>query len=263
MQNNFTLLARGLATEHLKHKGTFMLWFVFIVPIVVTSIVLLTLAADDNFRPTDPWRSFIAFNYRPYFHITILLQILFIANLNHIEHRNNTWKVLRVLPVPFHILFIAKVVFGWLVMALYTILFYTLVMLSGTLLSILRPEIGFQHNTYFLEAFIPATKFFLASSAVTTIMYWISDRFRSLLVSVIAGLIGYASAFALFLINNRPGYNGFPYARFHPFNFSGYAFDSFGTGNHSLNVEYVYYGVAAGLLILTSHYLFSRHKNVV
>jgi hypothetical protein len=257
-----TSFIRGFASEYLKHRRTFVMWFIFMVPLVVTGIIFLTVYADNNLRGTDPWRWFIGFNFKPYFHIFIFLQVLFIANLNYIEHKNNTWKVIRVMPVPFHVTFLSKIAFGLVVFALNVAIFFALVMLSGTLLGILRPDTGFQRNVYLLEAFIPTVKFFLASMAVTAIMYWISAQFKSLLVSVVSGMSLYVLAFALLLITSRPGYTGLPYAEYHPFNFSAYAFNSFGTGNHSLTMEYVYYGLSVAVLVLASHYFFRRHKNV-
>jgi hypothetical protein len=85
-------------------------------------------------------------------------------------------------------------------------------------------------------------------------MYWAGYWLKSMLWLVIVGLAGYASAFALLLYNSRPAYRGLAFAGYHPFNFSGYAFSSFGTGNHALQMEQVYYGVLGGLFIVLSHY---------
>jgi hypothetical protein len=240
-----------------------MLWFMILVPLIVSGIAFLTALGDENIYVADPWRWYVSFNYRPYFHIFTFLQILFISHINYVEHKNGTWKNLRVLPVPFWTLFFSKLVFGCSVLVINFLLFYLLVMSGGTLLQKMRPELGFQYVSYWQEAFVPSLKFLAASSYTVAIMFWVSYRFKSILVSVIIGLIGYASGFALFLLTNKRGYNGFPYSQWHPFNFSGYAFDSFGTGNHSLNMEYVWCGLAGGVLVLIVHYFFSRDKNIV
>lgn len=257
-----TSFTRGFAAEYLKHRRTFMMWVIFLVPLIVTGVMFLAVYADNNLPSTDPWRWFISFNFKPYFHIFVFLQIHFIANLNYIEHRNNTWKVIRVMPVPYHVTFLSKIAFGFVVFALNVAIFFTLMMLSGTLLGMLRPDTGFQRNVYLMEAFIPTVKFFLASMAVAAMMYWISAQFKSLLVSVVSGMSLYAIALSLYLITGKPGYTGLPYAEYHPFNFSAYAFSSFGTGNHSLTLNYVYYGLGVAALVLASHYFFRRHKNV-
>jgi hypothetical protein len=141
------------------------------------------------------------------------------------------------------------------------LLFYFLVISGGYLLKALRPELGFQ-NAYWLEAFFPTVKFFVASSCTTAIIYWLSFSFKSIMLPIVLGLIGYASGFALFLVTSRRGYNGLPYSEWHPFNFSGYAFDSFGTGTHFINLEYVWYGFTSGILILFLHYHSNRNKAV-
>lgn len=263
MTAGLQLVRRGLTAEFLKHRNTFMLWFVLSAPLIVTGITFLTLLADDRLSVVDAWRGYISFNFRPYFHIFVFLQILLVSHVHYIEHRNNTWKNLRVLPIPFGTIFLSKALFVCLVLTANVLLFYFLIMLSGYLLGIARPELGFQHNDYWFEAFVPSIKFLTASSSVTAIMFWVSYHFRSILVSIVLGFTGYASGFALYLVTSRQGYTGFPYSKWHPFNFSGYAFGSFGTGNHSITMEYVYAGLAGGILILLLHYISCRNRNVL
>lgn len=263
MKSNLDLLRKGLASEFLKHRSSFMFWFVLLVPFLITLITFLTVLSDDQLSVVDPWRWYIIFNYKPYFHIFVFLQILFVSHVNYIEHKNKTWKNLRVLPISFWAFFLSKPLFSWLILTINLLLFYFLVMMSGHWLGLLRPDLGFQHNSYWFEAFVPSCKFLIASFCSFAVIHWASSYFHSIIVSFVIGLIGYASGFALFLVTSRSGYKGYPYSKWHPFNFSGYAFESFGTGNHSLNVEYVYYGLAGGIVILLLHYVSSRYKNVI
>ncbi|HZG25336.1 MAG TPA: ABC transporter permease [Chitinophagaceae bacterium] len=262
VRNKILVLHRGLTSELLKHYSTFMLWFVLSFSIVISAIVFLTAWTDNNLQVTDPWRWYILFNYRLYFHLFIFMQILFICHINYLEHRNKTWKNIQVLPIPDWVIFISKFVFGYVILSISALLFYSLTMLGGHALGNVRPELGFQYTNYWWETFVPTLKFMIASSGVVSIMYWISYSVKSILVSVVIGLICYASAYALHLLGNRAGYDGFQYSRLHPFNFSGYAFNSFGTGNHSLNMEFVYYGVSTALFILILHYFISRRGNM-
>jgi hypothetical protein len=263
MRTIFFLLRRGLASELIKHKSSFMLWFILSAPFIVVAITFLTALGDNNLRVVDPARWFIAFNFRPWMHISTFLQILFVAHINYVEHRNNTWKNLRVLPVPYWSLFTSKVIFAYVVLFLSTLIFYALVMLGGELMATLRPELGFQPTGYWREAIYPTLKFAIASMGIIAIMYWVSGRIKSILVTVVIGLMGYATGFASFLITSRQGYHGPPYARFHPFNFPGFAFDSFGTGDHALNMEFVYYGFFGGIAVIVLNYVLTRSKNVV
>ena len=258
-----TNLWRGLTSEVLKHKGSFMLWFVILVPFIVAGITFLTVIPSTHNRASVPARWYVIFNYQPYFHIFTFLQILFISHVNYREHKNNTWKNLCLLPIPRWVVFVSKAMFAYLVLAINVLLFFFLVLSSVYLLGKLKPELGFQYADYWHEAFVPTVKLFLASTGVFAIMYWVSHHFKSIVLSIIAGMTGYASAFALFLFTTRRGYIGFPYSKFHPFNFPGHAFNSFGTGNHSLNMEQVYYGLIGGFFILLIHYFVSLKKNIV
>ncbi|MDJ1472970.1 ABC transporter permease [Cytophagaceae bacterium YF14B1] len=263
MHTYLILFRNGFISEFLKHRNTFLLWFVLLVPLVITTVTFLTVWADHALDVINPWRWYVVFNYKPYFHIFVFLQILLICHVNYIEHRNNTWKNLRVLSVPFEVVFFSKIVFAYFILIINVLEFYSFIMLSGYVLSKLRPELGFQDTNYWIEAFIPSCKFIAASASITSILYCVSYYVKSILVAIIIGLLGYVSAFVLFLYTNRSGYTGFPYAQWHPFNFSALAFDSFGTGNHLLNMEYVYYGFIGGVLLLCMHYLLTRYKSVI
>ncbi|MDJ1504411.1 ABC transporter permease [Xanthocytophaga agilis] len=263
MHDYLVLFRNGFISEFLKHRNTFLLWFVLLVPFVITTITFLTVWTDQALDVVNPWRWYIVFNYKPYFHIFVFLQILLICHVNYIEHRNNTWKNLRVLSVPFEVVFFSKVVFSYLILTVNVLEFYFLIMLSGDLLSKLRPELGFQDTNYWIEGFIPSCKFIAASTCLTSILYWVSYYIKSIIISIIIGLLGYVSALVLFLYTSRSGYTGFPYAEWHPFNFSALAFNSFGTGNHLLTMEYVYYGLIGGIVILSMHYVWTRYKSVL
>jgi hypothetical protein len=263
MSDSLILFRHGLMAEFLKHKGTFLLWFVMAVPLAITAIICLLVWGDQSMQVNDPWRWYIQFNFTRYFQVFVFLQILFICHITYLEHRNNTWKNLRVLPVPFWVIFFSKVAFGYLVLVINVLSFYLFIMLSGHLLAYLRPDLGFGDTSYWYEALIPSLKFILASACVVCIMYMVSYYVKSILTSIVIGFTGYASALALFLYTSREGYKGLPYATWHPFNFSGLAFSSFGTGNHLLNIEYVYYGLVGGILVVALHYLLTRYKNVL
>jgi lantibiotic transport system permease protein len=259
----FSIFYRGLNAEFLKLRGTFMLWFILLLPAVIAGINFLLVWSDTNLHIADPWRWYILFNYRPYFHFFTFMQILFMCHVNYLEHRNNTWKNIRVLPIPYWATFLSKFIFAYAVIFLSTLCFYCFTMLTGNVLGSLRPELGFQYTSYWLEAFTPTLKFLVASAGIAAIMYWISYHVKSILIAVVVGLICYTSAFALHLFSSRAGYDGYQYATLHPFNFPGYAFLSFGTGNHSLNIEFVYYGFSMAVVILILHYFVSRHRNII
>jgi hypothetical protein len=256
MTHTLPLVRKGMASEFGKHKPTFFLWFLFLVPLVVSLVTFLMTLREADLSFANPWRYYIALNYRFYLHIYVFLQVLLVSQVNYLEHKNNTWKNLYVLPIPRWVPFVTKLLFAWVLLLLNYAFFYGLVMGSGLLLAQLRPELGFhfQPAQYAYEALVPVLKSFLASFAVAALMYWAGYWLKSMLWLVIVGLAGYASAFALLLYNSRPAYRGLPLAEYHPFNFSGYAFSSFGTGNHALQMEQVYYGLLGGLCIVLSHY---------
>lgn len=260
MLQTLKLVRKALASEIVKIRRTFMIWFVVIVPVIVVFATFLTVLNDTALSVPDAFRWYVRFAYRPYLHVFVFLQILLAVHINYIEHRNMTWKNLFVLPAPRWSILLAKAIVLQCVLFLNVFIFYCLVMISGELMAILRPEPGFQSTGYWYEAFVPSVKFFLASSFITAIMYWLSYAVKSALASVIGGLIGYASGFAIWLITSRPTYEGFPWSRYHPFTLGGFAFDSFGTGNHALNMDQVYLGTAGALVIFTLHCFYSRVK---
>ena len=241
-----------------------MLWVVFVVPILITSIACLTVFFDVNINVENPWRFYVIFNFNIYLHVIIVLMVLFMSHLNYLEHKNDTWKNLYVMPVPKWVPFFSKFFYGYLVVGMSVLVFYLLIMLSGLLLSHLRTELGFQHTSYWLKTLIPTIKVFLGSTAIMTIMYWVSHYIKSLVTCVIIGLAGYASAFALFIFEYNSNGGEVYYSLYHPFNFTSYGFDSFIKANdHLLHIEQVYYGLIGGMFLLIIHYLLSlKKKNV-
>ena len=254
------ILIRVIKAEYIKNNTTFMFWLTVLMPVIMAGGMSMLVLLDNNYHADIPARWHITFTYTFYFHAFVFIQILFIGHIHYLEHTNHTWKNLYVLPLPGWVVFFAKLIFTWLVLAVNMLLFYLSVLVSEYLISLIRPELGFQHGNYWLEALLPTLKLLPASTAVTAIMFWISHHFKTLLIPIVLGLTGYASAFVLFLITNRRGYDGFPYAEFHPFNFMGFAFSSFGTGNHWINIRFSYYGLLVGGIVVIIHYWISRRQ---
>jgi hypothetical protein len=128
--------------------------------------------------------------------------VLLVSQVNYLEHKNNTWKNLYVLPIPRWVPFLTKLLLAWL-------------LLLAQLRILLRPGdgqwpfalrgygrslgLGLDLPTTAYEALIPVLKSFLASFAVVAIMYWAGLLAQINVWLVIVGLAGYASAFALLL----------------------------------------------------------------
>ena len=100
MKHSLDLVRKGMASEFLKHKPTFFLWFLFLVPLVVSLVTLMMALGEAELSFANPWRWYIALNYRSYLHIFVFLQVLLVSQVNYLEHKNNTWKNLYVLPIP-------------------------------------------------------------------------------------------------------------------------------------------------------------------
>jgi lantibiotic transport system permease protein len=187
-------LWRGLQTEWLKTRRTFIVWYVILCPIFLTGILFLVYAnnpffaeqasnleADINF-----WDQLITGGYIA---LSNLFLVLFITLLNTMlyarEHQGNMWKHLYSLPVPRWSVFASKSLFGILLIAFSIAWYVALINLVGYSLDFVRPVFKFATHDNMLGAhLLLAFRMFLSSLGIWAIHNWLSLRFKGMGLSM-------------------------------------------------------------------------------
>ncbi|OJJ15933.1 hypothetical protein BKI52_37070 [marine bacterium AO1-C] len=208
-------IIKGLRAEYLKTHQTPVYWLLLLCPLALNILVLLLLnEVGEKWIKGDvsPWKTLYYFNYNL---LTQFFLILFIAMMtsliNNVEHKGHSWKHLYALAQPRWAIYVNKSLYS--VGMLFFVLCYFAVMqvFSGLILSLLRPDLGFQSRDLALGFnFILMLKMFFTSLAIWSIHHWLTFRNRNFSLSIGIGLL--MLIFITLTINSREWINYIPYA---------------------------------------------------
>lgn len=191
-------LRRSLAAEILKGKNSFAFWLALIgTSGVAVSLFFLALFGEIDWQQTvNPWRAWVLFHYAGTDFMLLPLFVIIIASLvTYQEHRNQLWKHWYISTVSRWHLYVAKLLYIILLFGISHLYFVVVLFLSGVVFGIIQPET--QLLAYFPD-FVQLGG--LVIQTITTILgmlalqYWISYRFRSFIVALGFGVIGFVTA---------------------------------------------------------------------
>lgn len=220
--NSVTALQRGISAELYKFRRTFILWFLVLAPAFVPFINLMIFVKKGHelVGPEDnPWERLVQLSIEPanfLFMFFVMIVALFVSS---IEHNSNTWKLIYTQPISRLVVYLSKVVV-FLLMLLFSLLLFSLFsVLVGLLLRVTMPDLGFDQAFGISLFFRLAIKVFLATLGYASLQFWMSQRWKNLLLPLGIGIGGWIS----FLILVQ----GWKYAEYHP-----YGFPMLGLGNY-------------------------------
>lgn len=185
--------------EFAKTKGTFIrtFFFMLIVGSIGAFFVPFYFKSYEDFlrsnlmeEKPNPWWVYYFDNYL--FVWTFVLPIVVSAAtyvIKNIEDRSDAWKRLFVLPYNRATLHMAKLSVIWTYTTLYITITFLILILSGMLLSKLKPDFDFNaHPTYHEFLIIFCAKFILASMAICSFSYAYMIFIRKTVVSLLLGI---------------------------------------------------------------------------
>jgi hypothetical protein len=188
-------LSRAIGVELLKLRRTLALWAAWLVPLAVlamTTAINLSRAHGTNFVLDEPngWDSLMldltlvlwCFVVLPLF---VALEAALLAG---IEHRENTWKHLFALPIPRWTIYVAKLLVGFGLLCITSVVLAAGTALQGWVILKLRPDLG-------LSAPIPWTLILWRSFSfvppvllMLAVETWVATRWRSFTVPMGVGI---------------------------------------------------------------------------
>jgi hypothetical protein len=136
----------ALRAETLKLRRTLALGVVVAAPALVVGLNFLVLLRGKlpGQLPADPWASALGTALQLWGYLMLpLLVALVSALVNHQDHQQGLHRVFFSLPVPRARLYLARLAVVLGLLALSTVVLGLLGLLSGTLLAILKPALGF------------------------------------------------------------------------------------------------------------------------
>ncbi|HAS46704.1 MAG TPA: hypothetical protein DCS93_39840 [Microscillaceae bacterium] len=208
-------IIKGLRAEYLKTHQTSIYWLLLLCPLALNILVVLLLNEVGQKwikGETNPWKVLYFFNYNLLAEFFIVLFIAMMTSLiNQVEHKGHSWKHLYALAQPRWAVYVNKSLYS--VGMLFFVLFYfaLMQMISGLVLSFLRPDFGFQsRDLAIIFNFTIMLKMFLAALAIWSIHHWITFRYRNFSLSIGIGLL--MLIFITLTINSREWIDYIPYA---------------------------------------------------
>ncbi|MCX6269694.1 MAG: ABC transporter permease [Bacteroidetes bacterium] len=211
--------------EMTKGKKTFALWLTLLFPLF--TVALITLANFGMNNPdTNPWVRFMFnLNNTTAFFLPFFL-ILLIGYFTYIEPKSNAWKHMLTLPVPRAILFFGKLTMIVLLVLLTFLITLSLGYLSSWLLHLLKPlKFHYQQGGVPLgHLMLLLGNTYLCGLFIIAFQYWISSRFRNLVVPVVIGISLIILPIAVLIILGMSGLIHQPDALKDIFNYDPYSY---------------------------------------
>ncbi len=183
------------SAEWLKKRRSFADWLVwigaFFIPVINTIIFLvypkqlLKLHAAPDF-----WQAIFLKSWET---MSVMLLpmgiVLAVSLLTQVEFKNNTWKQLHVMPVPFTSIFFSKLAVLLLMLLQLILLFNIGIYVSAVIPSFLHTTIPFPSYKIPVEFLLLQNgKFYLAAIPLLALQYLISLQFKNFLIPIGAGL---------------------------------------------------------------------------
>lgn len=187
----------SLQAEILKAKNSLALWLSLVGTAgIMLAFFFMLLFGTENFVPAPdahPWRHFFMIYYEgTAFMLLPLFAIIIAALVCYIEYRNGMWKHLLISTVARSTLYLSKLLFTYLLIAVSHLFFIILLLLSAVLLGMLRPELRLLQISPDLPFLLKlAYKTLLSIGGMLALQFWISMRFRSFIVALGVGVIGF------------------------------------------------------------------------
>lgn len=208
-------IIKGLRAEYLKTHQTAVYWLLLLCPFALNILILLLLnEAGEKWikNGVNPWKILYEFNYGLLAEFFMILFIAMMTSLiNNVEHKGQSWKHLYALAQPRWAVYVNKSIYS--VGLLFFVLCYFAVMqlVTGAVLSLLRPDLGFQSQHLSLNInLMLMLKMFFTSLTVWSIHHWLTFRYRNFSLSIGIGLL--MVVFVTLTIRSMKWIDYFPYA---------------------------------------------------
>jgi len=253
-------LKRGISAELYKYKRTFILWFLILAPAfvpVINFIIFLTRGKILMAEGGNPWERLLQLSVNPanfLFPFFVMIVALFV---NSIEYNSNTWKLIYTQPLSRLTVYLAKVKVFTLMIFTSLMLFGVFAILAGYILRITNPDLGFDQAFDVSIFFKLSIKVFLTTLGYASIQFWLSQRFKNLILPLGIGIGGFIS----FMILSQ----GWEYAPYHPYGFQILGIGNLADPDYSLwdNMEYIYRSLGLALVIFTLAGIDKMRKRII
>jgi hypothetical protein len=188
-------LSRAIGVELLKLRRTLALWAAWLIPLAVlamTTAINLSRAHGTKFVLDEPngWDSLMldltlvlwCFVVLPLF---VALEAALLAG---IEHRENTWKHLFALPIPRWTIYVAKLLVGFGLLCITSVVLAAGTALQGWVILKLRPDLGLSAPIPWALILWRSFSFVPPVLLMLAVETWVATRWRNFTVPMGVGI---------------------------------------------------------------------------
>ncbi|WP_286850803.1 MULTISPECIES: ABC transporter permease [Sphingobacterium] len=189
-------VVKGISTEFIKSKNTFVSWLVILgaafMPLFVSFGFLIKWEQLIPEQGKNPWDDFtemswrgMGFLYTPFF--VVLLICLFL----NIEHKSNTWKHIFTLPISKGTIYFNKLITLLIFIVFFYMLYVPFWVGCGFFVGIIKPALQLTKNTPDYVSMINLCfHSFIASLGIVGIHFWLSLRFKNMIIPIAIAVLG-------------------------------------------------------------------------
>ncbi len=188
------IILRGFKVEFLKIKGSFTYWFTLIsaalIPLVYFLIFLFKYKYFIPANDMNIWEQFFSYNLGVVSTLLFSFYIILTIALNlNIEHKENSWKKLLLLPVSRNEIYFTKVFFLLLQVLAALGIFLLSIVIAGLILGLIHPELMFLEQPFAaLSSIKLLLKLFISILGIFAIQFVISLFFKNIIIPVSLGI---------------------------------------------------------------------------
>ncbi|NOY36286.1 MAG: ABC transporter permease subunit [Chlorobi bacterium] len=186
------LLLRIFKAELIKTNRTYGFTISVLIPVSISFLQFFVFYIKHEYFANvgmNPWE-IMGYNLFNILGIIVMpMYIVLISYLiNSTEHQSNSWKYLFALPIPKFKIYAVKILITLLWLFVFCVFTNTLFILTGKLLSYLRPDIGFQDFNINGLIFLSVLKLYLTGLGILSIQFFLSIYWKDFIRPVGIGL---------------------------------------------------------------------------
>jgi lantibiotic transport system permease protein len=185
----------SLRSEFYKSRKSLAFWSAVVLPVAICGLVATGYFINShklvNTNGAMQWLRYMGSIMGVMGVLLLPMFVVFITySVNNMEHRSEMWKSLFSLPINKWSIYGSKYLFAVILNAICLLLFAFLIITSGQLLGILKPELNFQEFSITTIVYQLHLKLFLSSLGILSIQFFLSLLWSDFIKPMGFGFIG-------------------------------------------------------------------------
>lgn len=189
---NTNIFLKAFSSEQYKLSKNKEIFGILLLPVLIIFAIdlymvydVLRSGAEETEGTVNPWKMSLGRTVFMFFYLLYpILVSLFVHACCDVEYRNNNYKILFTLPVSKTKIFFSKAIFIQITVFFSVLFSYLTLLLSGYLLSIVFPQLGFQNYDFREVIFYVFLKFFITLSAIAMVQLTLSLLFKNFIYPI-------------------------------------------------------------------------------